>query len=445
MNEFITTDAELIRDEIITELESSVGGPLYPGDERRMFAEALVAVFVSMYNSLNDAARQKMLRYARGSVLDALGERVGVARIAPTSATTTLRFSLSEPVGENVLIPQGTRATSNSTHYFETTAAAVIEVGETFIDVDSKSVDGGAAYNGIPIGGINSLVDPVVYVDRVSNTTETSGGGDEETDDSYRERIKAAPSKLSTAGPINGYKYWAMSADSKIVDVTVKSEQETITRDLPVCGGKAFKGGDTLLFDTLTVYKANGATAAKNGDYTAEYADGLLTITPTSDGALSGASSVKITIDITNAGVVRIVPMCADGEIPDDTVLEKVFAAVNASEVRPLTDRVKVEAPTVEEYDIVLTYYTTAAEESDCILTVEGAGGAIDQFNKWQSAELGRDINPDKLRALILAPSGDGAVGASRVVITSPTFKELNDTTIAKFSGTKTIKHEVVK
>lgn len=29
--------------------------------------------------------------------------------------------------------------------------------------------------------------------------------------------------------------------------------------------------------------------------------------------------------------------------------------------------------------------------------------------------------------------------------ITSPTFKELNDTTIAKFSGTKTIKHEVVK
>ena len=106
---------------------------------------------------------------------------------------STLRFSLSEPVGENVLIPQGTRATSDSTHYFETTAAAVIEVGETFIDVDAKSVDGGAAYNGIPIGGINSLVDPVVYVDRVSNTTETSGGGDEETDDSYRCRRRCDP------------------------------------------------------------------------------------------------------------------------------------------------------------------------------------------------------------------------------------------------------------
>lgn len=445
MNEFLTTDAQIIYDEVITELESHVGEPLYPGDERRLFGEALAAVFVSMYNALNDAAKQKMLRYARGTVLDALGERVGVTRIAPTSATTTLRFSLSEPVGENVLIPQGTRVTSDSTHYFATTAAAVIEVGQTAVDVEAASVEGGSSYNGIPIGGITAIVDSIVYVDRVTNTTETAGGGDEEGDDSFRERIKAAPSKLSTAGPIKGYQYWAMSADSKIIDVTVKSEQETLTRTLPIYDGKAFTGGDTLLLDTLTVYTANGATAAKNGDYTAEYSDGLLTITPTPGGALDEAENIRISIDTTNAGVVRIVPMCANGEIPDETVLAKVLAAVNASEVRPLTDRVKVEAPTVVEYDVVLTYYTTAEEESDCILTVEGAGGAIDQFNEWQSDALGRDINPDKLRALILAPSADGAVGASRVVITSPTFTELTDTTIAKFSGNKTIRHEVIK
>lgn len=445
MNEFITTDAEVIRSEILTELESNVGEPLFPGDERRLFGEALVAVFVSVYNSLNDAARQKMLRYARGEVLDALGERVGVTRIAPTSARTTLRFSLTEPVGENVLIPQGTRATSDSTHYFATLNAAVIEVGQTYVDVDAASVAGGSAYNGIPIGGISSLVDPVVYVDRIANISETTGGSDEESDDNFRERIKAAPSKLSTAGPINGYKYWAMSADSKIVDVAVKSEQETLTRDLPVYDGKAFKGGDQLLLDTLIVYNSNGAQAVKNSDYTVEYADGLLTITLNPSGALAGTQTVKVDIEQTNAGVVKIVPMCTNGELPDETILEKVLAAVNASEVRPLTDLVKVEAPQVVEYDIELTYYTTTTEESDCILTVEGSGGAIDQFNDWQSGELGRDINPDKLRALILAPSGADAVGASRVVITSPTFTELSDTAIAKFTGKKTIRHEVVK
>ena len=445
MNEFITTDAEVIRSEILTELESNVGEPLYPGDERRLFGEALVAVFVSVYNALNDAARQKMLRYARGEVLDALGERVGVVRIAPTAARTTLRFSITEPVGENILIPQGTRVTSDSTHYFATTSAAVIEVGNTFVDVEAASVEGGEAYNGIPIGGINSLVDPIVYVDRVANITETTGGGNEESDDSLRERIKAAPSKLSTAGPINGYKYWAMSADSKIIDVAVKSEQETLTRELPVYDGKAFKGGDQLLLDTLTVYKPNGSQAAENSDYTANYVDGLLPITLNQSGALAGAQTVRIAIEQTNAGVVKIVPMCAAGEVPDEAILAKVLAAVNASEVRPLTDLVKVEAPEVVEYDIELTYYTNATDESDCILTVEGAGGAIDKFNEWQSSELGRDINPDKLRALILAPSGEDAVGASRVVITSPTFTELNDTAIAKFTGTKTIRHEVIK
>lgn len=443
MNDFITTDAGVIHDEIITELEGAVGEPLYPGDERRLFAEALVAVVVSMYNSLNDAARQKMLRYARGEVLDALGERVGVARIAPTAATTTLRFSLSEPVGENVLIPQGTRATSDSTHYFATSSAAIIEAGQTFVEVPAVSAEGGAAYNGIPVGGINTIVDPVVYVDRVINTVETSGGGDEETDDSFRERIKAAPSKLSTAGPINGYKYWAMSSDSKIVDVTVKSEQETLERVLPVHNGKAFKGGDALLLDTLTVYKPDGATVAQNSDYSAEYSDGLLTITLLEGGDLADAENIKITIDTTNAGVVKIVPMCANGEVPDEFILAKVFAAVNASKVRPLTDRVIVEAPKVVEYDIDLTYYTTTEEESDCIKTVEGPGGAVDIFNDWQSDKLGRDINPDKLRALILAPGA--GVGASRVTITSPTFIELNDTTIAKYSGKKTIRHEVVR
>lgn len=445
MNEFITTDAELIRQELLTSLESSVGEPLYPGDERRLFGEALVAVFVAMYNALNDAAKQKMLRYARGDVLDALGERVGVTRIAPTSASTTLRFSLAAAVGENVIIPQGTRATGDSTHYFATTSVAVIPVGETYVDVNAQSVDGGTAYNGIPVGGINAIVDPVVYVDKVTNITETSGGGDEETDDSLRERIKAAPSKLSTAGPVKGYKYWAMSADSSIIDVCVKSDQETLERTLTISAGKAYKGGDRLLLDTLIVYKPNNTVAAKNTDYTATYEDGLLTVDIKSTGALASATSVKIKIDDTNAGVVLVVPMCAKGEIPDATILAKVQSAVNASEVRPLTDKVVVQAPSVVEYDIELTYYTTAADEGACVAAVEGNGGAIDQFIEWQADELGRDINPDKLRALILAPTGEGAVGATRVAITSPTFAELNDVTIAKFSGQKTIKHEVTK
>ena len=65
-----TTDASTLYKTIITELEKGAGEPLYPGDERRIFGEALVPVFVALYNSLNDVGRQTLLRYARGEVLE---------------------------------------------------------------------------------------------------------------------------------------------------------------------------------------------------------------------------------------------------------------------------------------------------------------------------------------------------------------------------------------
>ena len=71
---FITIDSSEIYDTIITALENGCSDELYPGDERRIFGEALVAVIVATFNSVNDACRQRLLRYARGEVLDALGE-----------------------------------------------------------------------------------------------------------------------------------------------------------------------------------------------------------------------------------------------------------------------------------------------------------------------------------------------------------------------------------
>ena len=45
-----TTDAGTIYKTIIASLEKSAGEPLYPGDERRIFGEGLVAVYVALYN-----------------------------------------------------------------------------------------------------------------------------------------------------------------------------------------------------------------------------------------------------------------------------------------------------------------------------------------------------------------------------------------------------------
>jgi len=140
------------------------------------------------------------------------------------------------------------------------------------------------------------------------------------------------------------------------------------------------------------------------------------------------------------------VPICAGGELPDDGILSDVLTACSENDVRPLTDMVIVSAPDVENYDIELTYYMSKADTSAVIDNIEGDGGAIDQYIYWQDSNLDQDINPDKLRSLILSPvdaEGNSVAGASRVDIVKPVYAELPRTTVAKFSGNLVVNHVV--
>lgn len=372
--DLIETSASTVLDIVLTALERSVSEPLYPGDERRIFGEALVGALVPLYNSMNDAARQVMLRFARGQVLDELGARTGTERLEAKKATTVLRFSVTTPRSTNIIIPKWTKATADGSLYFATDETAVLQAGTYSVDVPASATEGGSKFNGYGVGAISTLTDLVAYIEAVTNIEETVGGDDGEPyttagDDHYRERIRLSPAKLSTAGPVGGYSYYAKSADPRICDVSVISK---------------------------------------------------------------------------SPGCVTLIPLLEGGAIPNESVLAAVVAAVGADDVRPLTDKVYAEAPEAVEYDIELTYYTTQADEAQVISNIEGTGGAIDQFKAWQSAELGRAINPDYLRKLILSPDwGDSLLGATRVTITSPSYEELTRQKVAKFSGTAKISHIV--
>lgn len=443
-----TTDAGTIYKTIIASLEKSAGEPLYPGDERRIFGEGLVAVYVALYNSLNDVGRQTLLRYARGEVLDAIGERLDVKRLEGSPAKTTMRFSLSTPQDKNIIIPKWTKVTPDSENYFATDEIAVLQAGAYSVEVPASAVSNGEKYNGYAAGTIGTLVDLIPYIETVTNLTETAGGDDGEPyttegDNRLRERIRLAPAKRSTAGPELAYIYWAMTADSSIVDAKAVSETETTTETLTVYAGRAFKGGGTLLTDTLVV-KAHGQSAAavKDTDYTVDYTDDLLTITV--KGSLENVESIDVTITKTLEGQVKLIPLLEGGRIPDAAMLAKVLDVVNAKDIRPLTDKVRAVAPEVETYDIEIVYYTTPESEAEVIANVEGTGGAIDRYNEWQVAALGRDINPDQLRKRILSPSwGENQTGAFRVDVVKPTYKALDDTQVAKFSGHLTVSHKV--
>ena len=161
------TDASTIHKELVDGLQQALEEPLYPGDERRIFADALALVLVAIASKGNDQAKQRHLRYARGTVLDAFGEAFGTYRLEPARAKTVLRFSLQEARNSSLLIPEGTKATADSEIYFATTAAAVIPRGSLFVDVVAECTLGGSSYNGYAKGTINVLVDAVPYISTV--------------------------------------------------------------------------------------------------------------------------------------------------------------------------------------------------------------------------------------------------------------------------------------
>lgn len=444
-----TIDASSIYNALITTLENNVGEPLYPGDERRIYGEALVAVFVALYNTMNDVGRQTLLRYARGEVLDAIGERLDVHRLEGEKAKTTMRFSLSTPQSHDITIPKWTKVTPDSENYFATDQTAVLQAGSYSVDVPTSAVGSGVKFNGYAPNTITTLVDMIPYIENVTNLIETTGGDDgepytKEGDDRLRERIRLAPAKRSTAGPELSYIYWAMTADSSIADVKAVSETETFTDTLPVYGNHAFLGGSTLLPDTLVV-KPHGenTVGVKGTDYTLDYSNDLLTISLS--GTLTNKESIDATITRTLEGRVKIVPLLKGGNLPDQDILDKVLGTVNARDVRPLTDHVSAQAPNMIPYDIEFVYYTTPETESEVIANIEGSDGAIARFNAWQSDALGRDINPDQLRRLILSPSwGENLSGAVRVDVVKPGHQAVGDTEVAKFSGHLNVSHKNV-
>lgn len=379
---FNKTNAQKIEQDIITGLENSVETPLYPGDRRRIFAQAISYVVAVFWENLNEAARQRFLKYASGEVLDCIGESKRCVRIAATPAETILKFNLAAARTVDTVIAKGTRATADANVYFATKKSAVIPAGELYVTVDAEATTAGTIGNGYEIGQVNTIADQgdVPFISSVINTTLTAGGDpgepypyDEEThpdgdngegDERFRQRIYLAGNAYSTAGAIEAYKYHTLSANAGIDDVEVLS----------------LAPGHVDVFIT-----------GKNGT------------------------------DATQA-------MISD-------VLEKL----NEKTIRPLGDLVSCQSPEAVTYDINIKYYTTAEDEAAAVAGIENEKtGAITQFIAWQDVKIGRDITPDRLRAFCLEH-------CLRLDVIEPQQTKLNLSQKARHSGKITVTHAIIE
>lgn len=253
--QFVTVNWEQQYKELVDSYEQIVGIPLTKGQVESLMLSTFNYRENILRLAINDSAKQNLLAFAKGPVLDHLGAFLGVSRLQAVAAITTLRFTFSEPLTTSLLVPGGTRVNSKDRKAtFATSADAIAEEGSTYIDIAAACTEAGEVGNGYLAGDVQTLVDPLPYVQSVENTTVTYGGAEIENDDRLRLRIQVAPESFSTAGPEGGYEYWAKTAHQDITDVKVWSPSPGTVKVAVLMKGGELPDADMLALVSETIH-----------------------------------------------------------------------------------------------------------------------------------------------------------------------------------------------
>ena len=125
-------------------------------------------------------------------------------------------------------------------------------------------------------------------------------------------------------------------------------------------------------------------------------------------------------------GVVQVFVLLENGELPTQTILEKVQSYLSAEEIRPLGDLVQALAPEVISYNVQGRYYIDRANQAQGVLIQNAIDSAVASYVSWQGEKIGRDLNRDELiKRMIVA-------GAKRVELELPNYSILANYQIAK-------------
>ena len=189
---------------------------------------ALYAVALDLYQTeqyVDRAGKQDLLKYSYGEFLDGLAANRSVSRKEATAARTTVRFTASETKDYALAVPAGIRVTNGDGIYFTTVEYAEIAPGDEYVDVEAVCTAEGTEGNNFLPGQVDTLVDPLPYIQSVANVTTSEGGAARESDESLAERVYLAPSGYSTAGPSGAYVYWAKTFNAGIGSVVPVSPE----------------------------------------------------------------------------------------------------------------------------------------------------------------------------------------------------------------------------
>lgn len=244
--QFVETDTEKIKQEVITTVEQQTGYTLAPADPRRIFLETL-AYYIGLIEKQQDTTgKMNLLFFSKEDYLEHLAALLDVERLPASFAGAKVKAILSTPLNYSVTIPAGIRITAGNEIYFSINSPIVIEQGTTEAQGTVKCTVAGTIGNGYVEGQINKIVDNLPFLVNIQNTETTTGGEDAESDEALRERTRQAPESFSTAGPDGSYAFWTKTASPAIVDVAVYSPTPGVVHIRPLLEGGELPNGQLI-------------------------------------------------------------------------------------------------------------------------------------------------------------------------------------------------------
>lgn len=261
--DFIERDPFKLKAYYVSEFERLSGRTLYPA-QTEMFVIEMMAYAHSV---LGEAAQTSFLQnraiWATGRHLEEVGANVSTFKLPSQTATSRVRFTLSETRPNGVLIEKGTRVSAGDDYVFSTVEELVIPAGELTGEVDIIAAKSGVDFNDFELGQIKEILDPIAYVSSVENIITSGGGSDVEGDDRYRLRIVNAFERISKAGPREGYVEHVKAVNPAIVDVSVIKPQPGYIEITPLMlDGTSSDAVDAAILDHL-----DPETLIPMGDY----------------------------------------------------------------------------------------------------------------------------------------------------------------------------------
>jgi len=354
LNDADGLDPNLILTDMVAAFQAAAGRTLQPAQVERLLINLYAYRESLVRNAVQYAGQQNLLAYAAFPMLDYLGQLLSVTRLPAQGAVTTLQFNMANALSVSYTITAGTQVGTNDGQFvFATTSDLTFSPGSLTGTIPAAATVSGSDANGYLAGQINVQLNPSVLIAAVTYTTVSTDGASPETDEHLRTRIQAAPNRFSVAGPEGSYRYFTLSVDPSVADAQITS---------PAPG-------------QVNVYVLTGPIIAQPG-------------------------SSPNPVGIASVGL-----------------LAKVKAALNADEVRPLTDTVNALAVTEVDYQIAGT--VTLYADADPASTMAAVNLAAQDYAIALASRIQRDIVPSQI---IEALSVEGVY---QVALTAPPYSQL--------------------